>query len=221
MQIICHNLSKVYNQGKNNEVKALRDIDLEIVRGEMCAVIGPSGSGKTTLLRMIGCLDTPTNGKCSVSGVDTHKSSDKILSQLRNEQLGFVLQEFGLIDASTVYENIRVPLLFSRKHNKNTKEKIDSLLKKFNIYELRSKPVSKLSGGQKQRVAIARALVNDPSIILADEPTGALDSATAQDVMTELKELNHKGKTIIIVTHNASVAEQCGRVLNLVDGRLT
>jgi len=140
---------------------------------------------------------------------------------MRNEQIGFVLQEFGLIEDRNVYENIRVPLLLSRRRRKREKASIEAVLRKLNIFELRNKMVSQLSGGQKQRVAIARALVNDPSIILADEPTGALDSATAKNVMSVFKELNSHGKTIIVVTHNPMIADQCDRVLTLTDGRLS
>lgn len=221
MFIQCQALSKFYNKGKENEVRALNAVTLTICKGDLCAVIGPSGSGKTTLLRMLGCLDVPTSGTCQISGVDTQKASDRILSQMRNEQIGFVLQEFGLIEDRNVYENIRVPLLLSRHRPKMAKERIDAVLQRLNIFELRNKMASQLSGGQKQRVAIARALINDPSIILADEPTGALDSATAKDVMSVFKELNGQGKTIIVVTHNLMIADQCNRVLTLTDGRLS
>lgn len=221
MLIQCQSLSKYYNKGKENEVRALNGITLTINQGDLCAVVGPSGSGKTTLLRMLGCLDVPTNGTCQILGVDTQKANDRILSQMRNEQIGFVLQDFGLIEDKNVYENIRVPLLLSKRRHKREKERIDAVLQKLNISELRNKMVSQLSGGQKQRVAIARALVNDPSIILADEPTGALDSTTAQNVMSVFKELNSYGKTIIVVTHNPLIADQCNRVLTLTDGRLS
>lgn len=221
MLIQCQALSKYYNKGKENEVRALDAVTLTISEGELCAVIGPSGSGKTTLLRMFGCLDVPTNGTCQILGVDTQKANDRILSRMRNEQIGFVLQEFGLIEDRNVYENIRVPLLLSRRRRKREKANIEAVLRKLNIFELRNKMVSQLSGGQKQRVAIARALVNDPSIILADEPTGALDSATAKNVMSVFKELNSHGKTIIVVTHNPMIADQCDRVLTLTDGRLS
>lgn len=221
MLIQCQALSKYYNKGKENEVRALNAVTLTISKGDLCAVIGPSGSGKTTLLRMLGCLDVPTSGICQILGVDTQKANDRILSRMRNEQIGFVLQEFGLIEDRNVYENIRVPLLLSRHRRKREKESIDAVLQKLNIFELRNKMVSQLSGGQKQRVAIARALVNDPSIILADEPTGALDSAAAENVMSVFKELNSYGKTIIVVTHNPMIANQCDRVLTLTDGRLS
>lgn len=221
MLIQCQSLSKYYNKGKENEVRALNGVTLTINQGDLCAVVGPSGSGKTTLLRMLGCLDVPTNGTCQILGVDTQKANDRILSQMRNEQIGFVLQDFGLIEDRNVYENIRVPLLLSKRRHKKEKERIDAVLQKLNMSELRNKMVSQLSGGQKQRVAIARALVNDPSIILADEPTGALDSTTAQNVMSVFKELNSYGKTIIVVTHNPLIADQCNRVLTLTDGRLS
>lgn len=221
MLIQCQALSKYYNKGKENEVRALNAVTLAINEGELCAVIGPSGSGKTTLLRILGCLDVPTSGTCQILGVDTQKANDRILSRMRNEQIGFVLQEFGLIEDRNVYENIRVPLLLSRNRRKGEKERIKDILQKLDISELQNKMVSQLSGGQKQRVAIARALANDPAIILADEPTGALDSTTAKNVMSVFKELNDQGKTIIVVTHNPMIADQCNRVLTLTDGKLS
>ena len=221
MLIQCQALSKYYNKGKENEVRALNAVTLAINEGELCAVIGPSGSGKTTLLRILGCLDVPTSGTCQILGVDTKKANDRILSRMRNEQIGFVLQEFGLIEDRNVYENIRVPLLLSRNRRKGEKERIKDILQKLDISELQNKMVSQLSGGQKQRVAIARALANDPAIILADEPTGALDSTTAKNVMSVFKELNDQGKTIIVVTHNPMIADQCNRVLTLTDGKLS
>ncbi|MEG2136697.1 MAG: ABC transporter ATP-binding protein [Clostridia bacterium] len=220
MLIQCRNLSKVYNAGRENEVRALTDVTCTIDKGDMCAIIGPSGSGKTTLLRMLGCLDVPTSGTCHVSRIDTKAAGDRVLSQLRNEQIGFVLQEFGLIEDRSVFENIRVPLLLARHRSHKTKERVANMLDRLDIAGLQNKMTSQLSGGQKQRVAIARALINDPGIILADEPTGALDSATARDVMSVFCELNRQGKTIIIVTHNLTIADQCNKVLTLTDGKL-
>jgi putative ABC transport system ATP-binding protein len=265
--IRCDNLSKIYNQGKQNEVHALSNVSMTIDAGEMCAIVGPSGSGKTTLLRMIGCLDTPTDGRCTIADaegtrkrsldsrslallepcarVDTSDSDDRVLSRLRNEKIGFVLQDFGLIEDRSVIENIKVPYLLSRRGfqsysivSKNAegtlarsldsrslaplepRARIESIMSKLGIDQLKNKMASELSGGQKQRVAIARALVNDPEIILADEPTGALDSATSSDVINVFLELNRQGKTVVIVTHNARIAAQCGRILTLNDGEL-
>lgn len=211
-------VSKAYNPGKQNEVNALRDVSLSVEKGTLVAIIGPSGSGKSTLLKIIGCLDKATTGKCIVDGIDVGMASDRQLAHMRNAKIGFVLQEFGLIEDRTILENIYVPLLFSRRSIKSQQTKATAILKHLGIAGIKKKPVSQLSGGQKQRVAIARALISDPDIILADEPTGALDTGTSGDVMSLFEELNTLGKTIIIVTHNPEIAERCHKIYTLVDG---
>lgn len=211
-------VSKAYNPGKQNEVNALRDVSLSVEKGALVAIIGPSGSGKTTLLKIIGCLDKPTTGKCIVDGIDVGTASDRQLAHMRNAKIGFVLQEFGLIEDRTILENIYVPLLFSRRSIKSQQAKATAILEHLGIAGIKKKPVSQLSGGQKQRVAIARALIADPDIILADEPTGALDTGTSGDVMSLFEELNTVGKTIIIVTHNPEIAKRCHKIYTLVDG---
>lgn len=218
MLIKLNELCKTYNEGKTNEVKALRNLNLSFDSGDLCAIVGPSGSGKTTLLNMIGCLDAPSSGMCTVSGVNTSSARDRQLSQLRNAQIGFVLQEFGLIEDRTVVDNVCTPLFFSKQKYFNFSRRADETLKQLGIYSLRNKPASQLSGGQKQRVAIARALVCDPDIILADEPTGALDTNTALDMMEVFHELNKCGKTIIIATHNHMIADRCKNIYSLIDG---
>lgn len=211
-------VSKAYNPGKQNEVNALRDVSISVEKGALVAIIGPSGSGKSTLLKIIGCLDKPTTGKCIVDGIDVGTASDRQLAHMRNAKIGFVLQEFGLIEDRTILENIYVPLLFSRRSIKSQQAKATAILEHLGIAGIKKKPVSQLSGGQKQRVAIARALISDPDIILADEPTGALDTGTSGDVMSLFEELNTVGKTIIIVTHNPEIAERCHKIYTLVDG---
>lgn len=211
-------VSKAYNPGKQNEVNALRDVSLSVEKGALVAIIGPSGSGKSTLLKIIGCLDKPTTGKCIVDGIDVGTASDRQLAHMRNAKIGFVLQEFGLIEDRTILENIYVPLLFSRRSIKSQQAKATAILEHLGIAGIKKKPVSQLSGGQKQRVAIARALIADPDIILADEPTGALDTGTSGDVMSLFEELNTVGKTIIIVTHNPEIAKRCHKIYTLVDG---
>lgn len=220
MLIQCENMSKYYNKGKSNEVRALDHIHLSISEGEMWAITGPSGSGKTTLLKLLGCLDAPTTGTCTVLGVNTKTAPDRTLAELRNKKIGFVVQDFGLIEDRTVFENVRVPLLVSRSRIENGKEHVRSLLQQLDILTSQNKIVSQLSGGQKQRVAIARALVSRPSIILADEPTGALDSAMADEVMKIFHAIHHAGHTVLIVTHNPLIAKQCEYVLEIVDGQV-
>ena len=210
-----NNLKKYYNKGKNTEVKALNGINLSINKGDFCSIIGVSGSGKSTLLHILGCIDTQTEGSYKLEGKEVQKKNEKERAFLRNKKFGFVLQDFGLIEEDTVYQNIYVPLLFSKD-----KKKVDLLkiLKKLNILELKDKNVKQLSGGQRQRVAIARALVNDPDIIFADEPTGSLDTKTTEMIMNIFLELNKKGKTIIIVTHNMQIAQITNKCFTIKDG---
>lgn len=213
--INLENISKIYgaNDGK---VEAIKEISLEINKGELVAIVGASGSGKSTLLNIMGCIDKPTSGKYFINSYDTSEYSEKELAKCRNLNIGFVLQYFGLINSYTVYENIELPLIYSKKKNK--KEVILDVLKKLDIEEKKDKTPSELSGGQSQRVAIARALVNDPKIILADEPTGALDKETSQQVMNILIELNKQGKTVVIVTHDENISNRCDKVIRIEDG---
>ena len=211
------NISKIYGKN-NNEVIALKNINLKINQGDYITILGTSGSGKSTLLNIIGCLDKPTNGKYLYENEDIIKFNDKKVSKLRNDKFGFVLQFFGLINDESVYSNVSVPLEYSKKKNK--KELIENILQKLSILDkIKTKP-SELSGGQCQRVAIARALVNNPDIILADEPTGALDKKTGTQVIDILEDLNKQGKTVIIVTHDVNIAKRAKRVIRLEDGKV-
>ncbi len=214
------NIGKIYNKGKPNECEALKNVDLEIERGDLVAIVGESGSGKSTLLHILGCLDTPTSGELYFGGNKVNFRNTKALADYRSEKIGFVLQDFGLILGETALENVCVPLLFSKTPFSKMKSRARGALELLGIGRLSGKRANQLSGGQKQRVAIARALVNDPDIILADEPTGALDSKTSEEIFGTLLRLNQTGKTIIIVTHDPKIAALCQRVVTISDGRL-
>lgn len=214
------NLTKTYNYKKSNAFTALKDVSLEVEDGEMLAIIGKSGAGKSTLLHIIGCIDKFEKGSYIIDGTDVHSLSDNKLAKIRNEKVGIVMQDFALIDEYSVIENVMIPLNFSKKKLGKPKELAMKVLERVGIANLAKKPVSKLSGGQKQRVAIARAIVNDPSFILADEPTGALDTKTSSEIMELFTELNKSGKTVIIITHDLTVADKCKRKIEISDGRI-
>ena len=218
--IELHNVKKTYTLGKDNHVNALNGIDLSIEKGEYVAICGVSGSGKSTLLHIIGCLDRASEGKVIVNGKDVSRLNNRQLSQIRCREIGFVLQDFGLIPYRTVYENVEVPLLFARIKMKNRKAMIKSALESVGIGELKNRKVVKMSGGQKQRAAIARAIVNNASIILADEPTGQLDTKTKHEMMDLFIKLKEAGKTIIVVTHDIELAESADRVIHIIDGKI-
>lgn len=209
---------KVYGS-LENEVIALNSVDLVIERGEMLAIVGTSGAGKSSLMNILGCITKASSGRYLVDNEDINAFSEKELARIRNEKFGFVLQSFGLIDDYTVKQNIMVPKAYAKdKHV--SEEEFDALLEKLKISDKKNAYVNNLSNGQKQRVAIARALINKPEIILADEPTGALDSHTAKSIMEVFKELNAEGKTVIIVTHDMNIAEQCNRIIEIKDGQV-
>lgn len=214
------NLTKTYNYKKSNAFTALKDVSLKVEDGEMLAIIGKSGAGKSTLLHIIGCIDKFEKGSYIIDGTDVHSLSDNKLAKIRNEKVGIVMQDFALIDEYSVIENVMIPLNFSKKKLGKPKELAMKALERVGIADLAKKPVSKLSGGQKQRVAIARAIVNDPSFILADEPTGALDTKTSSEIMELFTELNKSGKTVIIITHDLTVADKCKRKVEISDGRI-
>lgn len=218
--IVLNNIKKHYEGNGDSCVKALDGVSLQIDDGEMVAVIGASGSGKSTLLNIIGGLDKQTSGKYTIDGISVDKCNFKRLARLRNETFGFVIQDFAVVPDWNVYQNVELPLIYSKKKKSNRKELIDKILRQLGIYDKRNEPVRNLSGGQKQRVAIARAIVNDPQVILADEPTGALDSATGLEVLRILKKINSRGRTVIIVTHNPQIAEACDRIIHIKDGKL-
>lgn len=215
------NLVKVYNKGKTNEFCALKGIDLSIDEGEMVAIIGKSGAGKSTLLHILAAIDSYDKGSYLVDGVSVGDLKEKDRARFRNQKIGIVMQDYALIDEYTIEENVQIPLIFGKvKGNDVRREKIMTALKNVGLAELAKKPVRQLSGGQKQRVAIARALVNNPTFLLADEPTGALDSKTSGEIMDVFEKLNQGGKTVIIVTHDMEVAARCGRVIEISDGEI-
>ena len=216
-----NNIGKIYNKGKQNACEALKGVDLSIERGDLIAVVGESGSGKSTLLHILGCLDEPTSGELMFGDKKMNFKCSKKLADYRNKKIGFVLQDFGLILNETALENVCVPLLFSNTPLSKIKKQARDSLRLMGIEKLSGKRVNQLSGGQKQRVAIARALVNYPEIILADEPTGALDSKTSAEIIDVLLQLNSAGKTVIIVTHDPKIAKLCRRIVTISDGCLT
>lgn len=216
--IILQNIKKVYNIGKANAFEALHGVSLEIADGEMTAVIGKSGAGKSTLLHVLACIDSCENGDYKIDGESVSRLSERKAAHIRNEKIGMVMQDFALVEDFSALENVMLPLDFARKKKSNRKQLAMNALQSVGMGDYAKKPVNKLSGGQKQRVAIARAIVNEPSVILADEPTGALDSKTAVEIMSVFHELHKRGKTIIIVTHNMEIAKQCGRIIEISDG---
>lgn len=221
MSIILDHVSKSYGEAEN-KVNALHEVSLEVHNGEFMAIMGTSGAGKTTLLNIIGCIDTPDFGRYLFCGKEILTCSDKELSEIRNEQIGFVLQDFGLIAYKNVFDNVAVPLLVGKKHyNKaQMKKKVLTALEKTGIRNLAGRKAYKLSGGQKQRVSIARALVNNPDVLLADEPTGNLDRKTSEMIMEQLAKVNERGTTVIIVTHDEKVAGYCRRLIQIEDGKI-
>ena len=212
------NLNKIYLKGKKNMVHALNNINLKIDDRETVAIIGESGAGKSTLLHIMSCIDN-FDGEYYLDNIDINKLSESKKSKLRSSKIGIVLQDFALIDDFTVFENVMTPLYFNKKI-KDKKSSVMRALKKTGIASLKSKKVSQLSGGQKQRVAISRALVTSPEYIFADEPTGSLDSKTSEEIVKMLFELNSNGITIVIVTHNLEIANQCQRVIEIKDGNI-
>lgn len=216
--ISLKNITKTYAYGKPNEFTALNDVSLDLGLGEICAICGTSGAGKTTLLNIIGLVDTATKGEYSLNGEIISSYSDKQLAHLRNQYFGYVLQDYGLISNETVYENVIIPLIFSKTKRKDYKSKAQKVLNNIGIAELSNKKIDTLSGGQKQRVAIARALINNPTVILADEPTGALDEKTGKEIINCFRDICNSGKTVVIVTHDMNVAHQCDRIIEISDG---
>ncbi len=210
-------LKKTYHLGKV-KVEALRGVSFEINTGDFVSIMGPSGSGKSTLMHIIGCLDYPTEGKYFLSGQDVSKLNDNQLALFRNQKIGFVFQEFNLLPKATILRNVELPLTYNNTHSKNKKQLAVQALEEVGLGDRLKHRPNEISGGQKQRVAIARALVNHPSIILADEPTGNLDSKTGQDIMNIIKKLHDDGNTIILVTHEPEIAQYGKRVLHLKDG---
>lgn len=210
---------KVYKMGKV-DVEALRGIDLEIEEGEYVAVLGPSGSGKSTLMHIIGCLDRPTSGRYYLDGREVSRLSPSQLAEIRNTKVGFVFQSFNLLPHATALENVELPMIYRRMRAKERKKRAKMLLDMLGLGERASHRPSELSGGEQQRVAIARALANDPQILLADEPTGNLDSKSGEEVVKMFDDLWRQGRTIVVVTHDPAVAERAERIVRLLDGRI-
>ncbi len=218
--IKLNNVKKVYKTGEIN-FEALKGVDASINEGEFVTIMGPSGSGKSTMMNILGCLDTLTEGEYTLDGEDVAGLTFDQLSAIRNRKLGFVFQKFNLLPYATAFENVELPMLYNGKSKKYRKERVKELLEKVGLYEWKEHRPTEMSGGQQQRIAIARALVMDPPVILADEPTGNLDSKSGVEIMEMFADLSEKGKTIVMVTHDAKVAEYSGRTINILDGRVT
>ena len=217
--IELENVQKIYSMG-DEKVYALKGISFSVEQGEFISIMGPSGSGKSTCMNMIGCLDTPTSGIVRIDGMETLKMKEKALAELRNRTIGFVFQQYHLIPSMTVLENVMLPLKYKRLEYSKRKSLAEIALEKVGLIERKKHRPNELSGGQKQRVAIARAIITEPKIILADEPTGALDTKTGEQVMTLFREINKSGTTVIIVTHDARIGNSTERCIKILDGLL-
>jgi len=217
MMIETNNLTKEYKVG-SQKVKALKGINLNVDKGEFISIMGPSGSGKTTLMNIIGCLDSPSNGTYTLNNKSVSDLSENELAKIRNKEIGFVFQSFHLLARNSALENVMLPLKYAGSDKKTALAKSKESLDRVGLSDRYDHSPAELSGGQQQRVAIARALVNQPSILFADEPTGNLDSKTGDDVMNIFKELNSNGQTIILITHEDSIAKQSNRIITIMDG---
>ena len=201
--------------------RALDDVTLTVKRGEFLAVLGPSGSGKTTLMNIIGCLDVPTSGDYYLSGKPVRGQREAQLAQIRNKEIGFIFQSFYLLQKQTAYENVELPLIYANMPEKQRRERVEDMLEKVGLGDKMKNFPNQLSGGQQQRVAIARAIATNPTILLADEPTGALDQKTGAQVMELFHALNNEGRTIIMITHDAKIASHASRIVRILDGKLS
>jgi len=219
MLISISNLRKIYQMGEV-EVRALDGVDLEVEAGEYVAVMGPSGSGKSTLMNLIGCLDTPTSGEYILNDQRVSDLDDTELAEIRNHEIGFVFQTFNLLSRATALSNVELPLIYARISARERHRRAREALEKVGLGDRAKHQPNELSGGQRQRVALARALVNQPSILLADEPTGNLDSRTSTEMMELFNELNEAGNTMVVVTHEEDIAANAQRVVRLLDGKI-
>ncbi len=220
MLIDIQNVYKIYNEGEEREVRALDGVSLQIDRGEFVAIVGQSGSGKSTLMNVIGCLDIPTYGEYHLDGTDVSELSDKELSHVRNKEIGFIFQGFNLIPALSAYENVELPLIYQGVRASQREERVEDALERVGLWERQDHKPTEMSGGQQQRVAIARAIATHPPVILADEPTGALDSKTGVHVLEILRRLYKEGTTVILITHDNGIAATVPRVVRISDGHI-
>ena len=220
MLIEIKNIYKIYNEGKESEVRALDGVTLSIDRGEFVAIIGASGSGKSTLMNILGCLDVPTYGDYILNGTDVTDRTDRQLAHIRNKEIGFIFQGYNLIPALTAYENVELPLIYQGISVFQRKERVMAALERVGMADRFGHRPSEMSGGQQQRVAIARAIATHPPIIMADEPTGALDSKTGKHVLEILNSLHEGGSTIILITHDNGIAATAHRIVRISDGHI-
>ena len=220
MLIDLRSVYKIYGEGLESEVRALDGVSLQVERGEFVAVVGSSGSGKSTMMNLLGCLDTPTYGDYFLDGHDIGEMSDLQLSRIRNKEIGFIFQGYNLIPALTALENVELPLIYQGVNPLKRRDIAWDALERVGLGDRADRLPSEMSGGQQQRVAIARAIATHPPIIMADEPTGALDSKTGQEVLRFLQQLNKEGSTIILITHDNSIAATAKRIVRLSDGRI-
>lgn len=217
---VMENITKTFHLGEQ-DLHVLKGINLTIQPGEFTAIMGTSGSGKSTLMNLLGCLDVPTSGRYILTGRDVTQLNDDELSELRNEHIGFVFQSFYLLPYATVLENVLLPTLYREKRKDRARDRAVELLKIVGLEDRMNFRPTQLSGGEQQRVAISRALINDPELLLADEPTGQLDSQTATEIMNVLTQMNRRGKTVVVITHDADIASFARRVIHIRDGVIT
>lgn len=213
------NISRFFQVGTET-VKALREIDLSILENEFVAIMGPSGSGKSTMMNILGCLDTPTAGEYFLNGQDVSKMTDNELADVRNREIGFIFQTFNLLQRSTALENVMLPLVYAGVSKSERIKRAEKTLAEVQLADRMNHRPNELSGGQRQRVAVARALINKPSLVLADEPTGNLDSKTSVEIMGLLEDIHKLGNTIIVVTHEEDIAQHAHRIIRMIDGRI-
>lgn len=214
------NVYKIYGEGLESEVRALNGVSLDIEKGEFVAIVGQSGSGKSTMMNMLGCLDVPTRGDYFLDGTDVRELTDKELSHIRNKQIGFIFQQYNLIQNLTVLENVELPLIYQGIDPVSRREMALEALKRVGLADRYKHRPTQMSGGQQQRVAIARAISTHPPIVMADEPTGALDSRTGREVLEFLRQLNREGSTVILITHDNGIAATARRIVRLADGKI-